>query len=148
MHSAVQHVLKGQPLIIFLSFKISSWVQSFRKQIDPTHTTTMTRTQNEKTAQKKKTGCPHGKRKTRCNECGGKSICEHGSQKFRCKECGEKSICEHRRHKVSALYSLIPSCSHTHTLSLTHSHSHIISPHKYTCKDCGEKAFASTGGRK
>lgn len=61
--------------------------------------------------------CPHGKRKDRCRDCGGKgfcqhnrrpntcrdcggvSICEHNRNKYRCKECGGKGICEHNREK-------------------------------------------------
>ena len=31
--------------------------------------------------------CPHGRRRSRCKECGGSGICEHGRQRFRCKEC-------------------------------------------------------------
>ena len=43
--------------------------------------------------------CPHGKRRSRCKECGGGSICEHGRQRSRCKECGGASICEHGRER-------------------------------------------------
>ena len=32
--------------------------------------------------------CEHGKRKTRCIECGGSEICSHGKQKGKCKDCG------------------------------------------------------------
>ena len=42
-------------------------------------------------------GCPHGKRRRFCKECGGASICEHGRQRSQCKECGGGSICEHGR---------------------------------------------------
>ena len=43
--------------------------------------------------------CPHGKRKSRCKECGGSSICMHGKQKSTCKECGGSSICMHGKRK-------------------------------------------------
>jgi hypothetical protein len=43
--------------------------------------------------------CPHGRRKTRCIECGGASICEHKRQRGRCRECGGASICEHKRQR-------------------------------------------------
>jgi len=43
--------------------------------------------------------CQHGKRKTRCNQCGGASICEHNRERNRCQECGGASICEHNRQK-------------------------------------------------
>ena len=32
-------------------------------------------------------GCPHGRRRDKCKECGGKGICEHGRQRHTCKEC-------------------------------------------------------------
>ena len=44
-------------------------------------------------------GCPHGRRRSRCKECGGGSICEHGRERTKCKECGGGSICEHGRER-------------------------------------------------
>ena len=44
-------------------------------------------------------GCPHGKWRQLCKECGGASICEHGRERFKCKECGGASICEHARRR-------------------------------------------------
>jgi hypothetical protein len=44
-------------------------------------------------------GCPHGRRRTRCKECGGASICEHGRERSTCKECGGASICKHGRRR-------------------------------------------------
>ena len=32
--------------------------------------------------------CPHGKRKSKCRECGGASICSHRREKSKCRECG------------------------------------------------------------
>ena len=32
-------------------------------------------------------GCPHGRRRYQCKECGGKGICEHGRRRDTCKEC-------------------------------------------------------------
>ena len=45
--------------------------------------------------------CPHGRRRSRCKDCGGVSICEHSHVRSRCKECGGGEICEHgrRRHR-------------------------------------------------
>ena len=43
--------------------------------------------------------CPHGRRRSRCKECGGKAFCEHGRERRRCKECGGASICEHGRRR-------------------------------------------------
>ena len=43
--------------------------------------------------------CPHGRRRSKCKECGGSQICEHGRQRHGCKECGGKGICEHGRRR-------------------------------------------------
>ncbi len=54
----------------------------------------------EKTVKKKYVPkkCEHGKRKSRCVECGGSEICEHGKRKSRCTDCGNGSeLCEHKR---------------------------------------------------
>ena len=34
--------------------------------------------------------CAHGRQRSRCKDCGGRSICEHGRLRYRCKECGGK----------------------------------------------------------
>ena len=44
--------------------------------------------------------CPHGRRRSKCKECGGSQICEHGRQRHGCKECGGSSICEHGRRAL------------------------------------------------
>ena len=41
--------------------------------------------------------CPHGKRRSKCKECGGASICVHGRERSKCKECRGASICVHHR---------------------------------------------------
>ena len=43
--------------------------------------------------------CEHGRRKSRCKECGGSEICEHNRERSKCKECGGGSICEHNRER-------------------------------------------------
>ena len=43
--------------------------------------------------------CEHGRRKSRCKECGGSEICEHGRRNIECIECGGSQICEHDRIK-------------------------------------------------
>jgi hypothetical protein len=43
--------------------------------------------------------CPHGKRKSRCIECGGSSICVHKKEKSQCKDCLGSSFCEHKKLK-------------------------------------------------
>ena len=41
--------------------------------------------------------CPHGKRRTRCAECGGAGVCEHKQDRYRCAACGGGSICKHTK---------------------------------------------------
>ena len=47
----------------------------------------------------KTAACEHGRRRSRCKECGGASICEHGRVRSQCKECGGGGICEHGRQR-------------------------------------------------
>lgn len=54
----------------------------------------------KKCRNKKNTLCEHGKRKSRCSECGGSELCEHNKQKSQCKECNGASICEHNKFKA------------------------------------------------
>ena len=68
--------------------------------------------------------CQHGKRKTRCHECGGGSICEHNRQRGFCKNCGGSSICEHNRQRAFCKTCGGSSiCEHNRE--------------KRKCKDCG-----------
>ncbi len=68
--------------------------------------------------------CQHGKRKTRCHECGGGSICEHNRQRGFCKNCGGSSICEHNRQRAFCKTCGGSSiCEHNRE--------------KKKCKDCG-----------
>jgi hypothetical protein len=39
--------------------------------------------------------CPHGKVRSQCTDCGGKTVCEHGRLRWSCKDCGGSQICEH-----------------------------------------------------
>uniref|UniRef100_A0A0G4HQ02 Uncharacterized protein n=1 Tax=Chromera velia CCMP2878 TaxID=1169474 RepID=A0A0G4HQ02_9ALVE len=43
--------------------------------------------------------CGHGRIRRQCKECGGKGICEHNRQRSKCKECGGKSICVHGKER-------------------------------------------------
>ena len=43
--------------------------------------------------------CSHGRRKSRCAECGGSALCEHGLLRELCVECGGGSICSHGRRR-------------------------------------------------
>jgi hypothetical protein len=44
--------------------------------------------------------CLHGKRKSRCVDCGGSAICEHKKIKIQCKACGGSQICIHNKMKT------------------------------------------------
>jgi len=50
--------------------------------------------------------CPHGKRKSRCKECGGSELCIHKKQKSQCKECIKKDN-EKWKERILALENQI-----------------------------------------
>jgi len=79
--------------------------------------------------------CEHGRRKSKCKECGGSQICEHGRQKYVCKECGGSSICEHNRIK-----------SHCKECGGTSICEH--GKRKPDCKECGGSQICEHGKRK
>ncbi len=79
--------------------------------------------------------CEHGKRKSRCKECGGGSICKHGKIKYMCKECGGSGICEHGKRK-----SRCKECGGSDFCS----HGKI----KYRCKDCDGSGICEHGKNK
>lgn len=43
--------------------------------------------------------CKHGRRRSRCKECGGSGMCEHGRERNKCKQCGGSGICQHLRRR-------------------------------------------------
>lgn len=43
--------------------------------------------------------CIHGRRQSRCKECGGASICVHQRIKIQCVPCGGSQICAHRKYR-------------------------------------------------
>jgi hypothetical protein len=91
---------------------------------------------NEKGVQNKnKSKCEHGRRKTRCKDCGGGSICEHNRQKSHCKECGGASICEHNRIK-----STCKECGGSQICEHDRRRSQ--------CKDCGGGSICEHDRRK
>ena len=55
--------------------------------------------QKKKKRRKPPQRCEHGRRKSRCKDCGGSQICAHGRLKYQCKECGGFGVCVHRRLK-------------------------------------------------
>ena len=79
--------------------------------------------------------CEHGKRKSRCKECGGSEICEHGKRKSRCKECGGSEICEHGKQKSTCKEcGGVSICEH--------------GKNKSCCKKCGGSAICEHGKHK
>ena len=79
--------------------------------------------------------CEHGKRKTRCKECGGSEMCIHEKQKPFCRECNGSQFCIHNKTK-----SICIDCGGSR-----------ICKHrkqKPFCKECGGSAFCKHGRRK
>ena len=37
--------------------------------------------------------CSHGRRRSKCKECGGASICEHGRERSKCNDCTPMKKC-------------------------------------------------------
>jgi hypothetical protein len=68
--------------------------------------------------------CQHGKRKSRCKDCGGSEFCEHGKNKHYCKKCGGSVFCDHGKHKRF--------CKDCDGASMCQHGKHIS-----RCKDCG-----------
>ncbi len=50
-------------------------------------------------AMKDKRNCEHGRRRTRCADCGGGSICPHGQDRYQCRECMGAGMCQHGKQK-------------------------------------------------
>ena len=80
-------------------------------------------------------GCPHGRRRRECKECGGSSICEHYHQRHRCKECGGASFCEHGRRR-----SQCKECGGSQICE----HGRV----RAQCKECGGSAICEHGRRR
>lgn len=90
--------------------------------------------------------CEHGKRKTRCVECGGSEICEHKKRRSRCAECGGIEICEHKKNRIICIAcggSQI--CEHKkHKTSCIDCNGHRICEHKKIriyCVECHGSAL-------
>ena len=79
--------------------------------------------------------CPHGRRRSRCKECGGASICEHGRIRSMCKECGGSQICEHgRQRQYCKECGGVSICEHGRVRS--------------QCKECGGGSICPHGRRR
>uniref|UniRef100_A0A0G4F864 CBM20 domain-containing protein n=1 Tax=Chromera velia CCMP2878 TaxID=1169474 RepID=A0A0G4F864_9ALVE len=76
--------------------------------------------------------CDHGRERRKCKECGGKSICQHGRERYRCKECGGKGICEHGRRRTECKdCGGKDICEHGRR--------------RHSCKECGGKGICEHG---
>jgi hypothetical protein len=83
---------------------------------------------------KKATLCEHGKRKSRCRECGGSAFCSHGREKYRCKDCGT-GLCIHgKRTDICKDCSTQTFCEHNRQ--------------RHTCVECKGSSICDHGIRK
>ena len=97
--------------------------------------------------------CPHGRRRSRCKECGGSGICEHDRIRYECKQCGGASICEHNRHRYRC-----KECGGTGICEHLRERSKCkecgggsICEHdrwRSRCKECGGGSICEHGGRR
>lgn len=97
--------------------------------------------------------CPHGRRESRCVDCGGSATCEHKRIKIQCKDCGGSQICKHNQVKSrckecggSAICEhgiFKTGCKQCGGSSICQ---HGI--HKYGCKECGGSAICEHGKHK
>jgi hypothetical protein len=86
--------------------------------------------------------CEHGKRRSRCKDCGGGSICEHDKIRSSCKDCGGSEICEHdKRRSTCKDCGGSEICEHDKIRSrCKECEGGSICEHdkiRSTCKDCG-----------
>jgi hypothetical protein len=80
-------------------------------------------------------GCPHGRRKDRCKECGGgSSFCAHGRRRWECRDCGGTSICPHNRRR-----SRCRDCGGTSIC--------LHGREKWNCRECCGSASLCAHGR-
>ncbi|KAJ3218114.1 hypothetical protein HK099_005189 [Clydaea vesicula] len=76
-------------------------------------------------------GCPHGRQRSRCKDCGGSEICIHSKVKYHCKECKGSGICEHGKQKL-----------HCRPCILNSTCKHLIK--KRDCNECNHKTSVSS----
>ena len=79
--------------------------------------------------------CEHGKRKSRCIECGGSEICNHNKRRSRCIECGGSEICEHKKNRICCIdCGGSQICEHN--------------KNKSSCRTCGGSQICEHGKKK
>ena len=92
--------------------------------------------------------CEHGKRISRCVDCGGSEICEHKKIKSRCVECGGCSICEHKKRKDHCKECGNSYCKHGRekTTCVTCDGSMFCKhkKNKYRCKECDGRSLCKS----
>ena len=94
--------------------------------------------------------CPHGKRRSKCKECGGSQICVHGRRRSHCKECGGSEICVHGRERskqgvrrgvaCTAVYAHCKECGGSGPCALSVQGVRRVSnlrARRSRCKECG-----------
>ena len=80
-------------------------------------------------------GCPHGRQRSKCKECGGSEICQHQKLRNMCKDCRGRNICDHGRQRA-----FCRDCGGTGIC--THGR------HKLFCKDCKGSQICGHGRQK
>lgn len=79
--------------------------------------------------------CEHGRRRSRCKDCGGTGICKHGRQRYTCKACGGPGICKHGRQRyLCKICGGSGLCEHSRVRS--------------QCVDCGGTGICKHGRRR
>ena len=79
--------------------KVNLTLDKFTKKRDDTYQKQCIECCAKQVKLNNKCKCPHGKRKSRCVDCGGGSICIHGIIKYFCKDCGGGGVCIHGKQK-------------------------------------------------
>lgn len=97
--------------------------------------------------------CPHGRRKDKCQDCGGSGICQHRRRKVTCKNCGGNGICEHGKVKGRCRRCGGASfCGHGRLKDpCKECGGSRICPHgrqKQQCKECGGSGICPHGKRR
>ena len=93
----------------------------------------MPQTEERKEAYGKK--CEHGKKKSRCVDCGGSGICQHKIIKSNCKECGGRTFCQHKKQKRN--------CKECGGSAFC-----VHGKYKQYCRECGGSAFCQHNRQK
>lgn len=100
------------------------------------------------------TKCRHGKRRSRCADCGGSEMCFHKRYRAQCVECDGASICFHgRRRNMCVECDGASICRHERRRSMCVEcgGANICADHgkrKAECLECGGSALCQCGNHK